>query len=621
MVCAALAREAGFEVLALTIDYNQRHRVELEAAESDRRAACRPAHRPAARPDRVRRLGADRRHGRARRTASGEGIPVTYVPARNTIFLSLALAWAEAAGARDLFIGVNALDYSGYPDCRPEFIAAFEALANRATKAGVEGEGFTVHAPLQHMTKADIAREAAAARARRGAQPQLLRPGAGRQPLRPVRRLPAARQGVRRGGAARPDRSTHDLRGQGGVPDAAGRGRAGGQPGGVPALRRLQSVVGARSRTGRPRSAISATPISSAPTGRAAASSPTRRSLPAMSRRCGASGEERRLVVVTGGEPMLQLDAALVDALHERGFRVAVESNGTLAAVPGIDWLCVSPKAGTDVVQRSGDELKLVWPQPGIDPAELEDWDFRHFLVQPMDCDERAGGDRRGDRAGDGAAAMAAVAAGAQGRRAALAAKRSQKEAAGHEPAASRTNSGASRRKAPANYIALVVFAALSAALSRRRSWSCSRPSPCWRPIGRRVDRGRVVGDDVLGGEILVNVHGVVGGFVAAASRNRQGRTGDQDKSTHSKLPRLSDLERLPRFANRAHNSLKRWPPSSTLSRLGQVIEKRRKIAFQSIIDARSSAFRGRARRGWSRHIRRCRTARFRRNATGPARR
>jgi 7-carboxy-7-deazaguanine synthase (Cx14CxxC type) len=101
-----------------------------------------------------------------------------------------------------------------------------------------------------------------------------------------------------------------------------------------------------------------------------------------------AAGEER-LVVVTGGEPMLQLDPALVDALHHRGFRVAAESNGTLAAVPDLDWLCVSPKAGTEIVQRSGDELKLVWPQPGIDPAELEQWDFRHFLVQPMDCDER----------------------------------------------------------------------------------------------------------------------------------------------------------------------------------------------------------------------------------------
>ena len=96
--------------------------------------------------------------------------------------------------------------------------------------------------------------------------------------------------------------------------------------------------------------------------------------------------ESRRLVVVTGGEPMLQLDRALVDALHRLGFRVAVETNGTLPAVEGLDWICVSPKAGTDIVQRSGNELKLVWPQPGIDPAELEGWDFEHFLVQPMDC-------------------------------------------------------------------------------------------------------------------------------------------------------------------------------------------------------------------------------------------
>ena len=100
-------------------------------------------------------------------------------------------------------------------------------------------------------------------------------------------------------------------------------------------------------------------------------------------------GDERRLVVVTGGEPMLQLDIALVDALHARGFSVAAESNGTIAATPGIDWLCVSPKASTEVVQRSGDELKLVWPQEGIDPAELEGWAFDHFLVQPMDCAER----------------------------------------------------------------------------------------------------------------------------------------------------------------------------------------------------------------------------------------
>jgi len=96
----------------------------------------------------------------------------------------------------------------------------------------------------------------------------------------------------------------------------------------------------------------------------------------------------RRLVVVTGGEPLLQLDSALIDTLHARGFAIAVETNGTLPAPEGIDWLCVSPKAGTEVVQRSGDELKLVWPQSGIDPAVLAGWDFDHFLIQPMDCDE-----------------------------------------------------------------------------------------------------------------------------------------------------------------------------------------------------------------------------------------
>ena len=99
---------------------------------------------------------------------------------------------------------------------------------------------------------------------------------------------------------------------------------------------------------------------------------------------------ERRLVVVTGGEPILQLDAGLIEALHARGFEVAVESNGTLPAPDGLDWLCISPKAGTDVVQRSGNELKLVWPQPGIDPDELARWDFDHFLIQPMDGPDKA---------------------------------------------------------------------------------------------------------------------------------------------------------------------------------------------------------------------------------------
>jgi len=160
MVCAGLAREAGFEVLALTIDYGQRHRVELTAA---RAIAAKLADRHIVLLLDLAAFGGSALTSDVavpKDSVGAAGIPVTYVPARNTIFLSLALAWAEAAGARDLFIGVNALDYSGYPDCRPEFVAAFEALANRATKAGVEGEGFAVHAPLQHMTKADIAREA-----------------------------------------------------------------------------------------------------------------------------------------------------------------------------------------------------------------------------------------------------------------------------------------------------------------------------------------------------------------------------------------------------------------------------------------------------------------------------
>ena len=162
MVSAALARQAGYRLFALTIDYNQRHRIELDAAA--RVAAMLGAERHVVMPLDLSRFG-----GSALTDTSiavpgagvAPGIPVTYVPARNAIFLSVALGWAESAGARDLVIGINALDYSGYPDCRPEFIAAFEAMAMAATKAGVEGERLTVHAPLAAMSKADIARAAA----------------------------------------------------------------------------------------------------------------------------------------------------------------------------------------------------------------------------------------------------------------------------------------------------------------------------------------------------------------------------------------------------------------------------------------------------------------------------
>ncbi|QMW22237.1 7-cyano-7-deazaguanine synthase QueC [Sandaracinobacteroides saxicola] len=158
--CLALAAQEGWRILALTIDYNQRHRIELDAA---RRLA---AHYAVARhivlPLDLRGFGGSALTDdiAVPKTGVEPGIPVTYVPARNTIFLSVALGWAEAAGAHDLFIGVNALDYSGYPDCRPEFIAAFEAMANTATRAGVEGTPFKVHTPLLAMTKADIVRAA-----------------------------------------------------------------------------------------------------------------------------------------------------------------------------------------------------------------------------------------------------------------------------------------------------------------------------------------------------------------------------------------------------------------------------------------------------------------------------
>jgi 7-cyano-7-deazaguanine synthase len=161
MVTAALAQERGFAVNALSVDYGQRHRLELESAAriAERMGLARHT-----------RIALDlRAFGGSALTDAidvpkggvGDDIPVTYVPARNLVFLALTTACAEAAGARDVFIGVNALDYSGYPDCRPEFIASFAETARLGTKAGVEGAPFTIHAPLQHMTKADIARECA----------------------------------------------------------------------------------------------------------------------------------------------------------------------------------------------------------------------------------------------------------------------------------------------------------------------------------------------------------------------------------------------------------------------------------------------------------------------------
>ena len=160
----AIARDRGFTPYALSFRYGQRHAFELQAAEAVARAQGVARH-VIAQID-LREFGgsaltADIDVPKGRSTeAMGQGIPVTYVPARNTVFLSFALAWAETLGAADLFVGVNALDYSGYPDCRPEYIAAFETLANLATKAGVEGTTrLKIHAPLMQMNKAQIIAE------------------------------------------------------------------------------------------------------------------------------------------------------------------------------------------------------------------------------------------------------------------------------------------------------------------------------------------------------------------------------------------------------------------------------------------------------------------------------
>lgn len=152
----AMARAEGYQCHALSFDYGQRHRCELDAAETVARQLGTQAHRTVTLD--LRQFGGSALTDDAIAVpdSGGEGIPVTYVPARNTVFLSLALAWAEVLGARDIFIGVNAVDYSGYPDCRPEYIDAFERMANLATKAGVEGQHFYIHAPLIELSKAQI---------------------------------------------------------------------------------------------------------------------------------------------------------------------------------------------------------------------------------------------------------------------------------------------------------------------------------------------------------------------------------------------------------------------------------------------------------------------------------
>ena len=326
----------------------------------------------------------------------GAGIPVTYVPARNTVFLSFALAWAEVLGSSDIFIGVNALDYSGYPDCRPEYIAAFEQMANLATKAGVEGsQHLKIHAPLMQLTKAEIIRRGLELGVDYGMTHSCYDPDAegracghcdscllrlrglrGRRDRRP-RSIPGGSAGA--GMTYTVKEIFYTLQGEG-----ANAGR--------PAV--FCRFAGCNLWTGREQDRQRAICTFCdtdfvGPTARTAASS-ARAGRPRRGGRREVAGVGERPIATRsssapGGEPLLQLDEAAIDALHARGVRDRGRDQRHAHAARGIDWICVSPKAGSETILLRGSELKLVYPQDEAPPERFADADFDHFYLQPMD--------------------------------------------------------------------------------------------------------------------------------------------------------------------------------------------------------------------------------------------
>ena len=308
----------------------------------------------------------------------GAGIPITYVPARNTIFLSFALAWAEVLGARDIFIGVNALDYSGYPDCRPEYIAALRADGEPRDARGVEGHA----ADRDPHTAIDLTKRQIIELGRRLGVDYALTTSC-YDPTPTARacghcdacqlRLRGFREAGTVGSRALRPRRTRavqprdDLHGQGDLLHAAGRGRERRAAGRVLPVHRLQPVDGARGGSRTVRSARSATRISSAsgPDGGKFATADALADAVAHAGRGRSSAGARPLRRVHGRRAAAPTRRRRRRALHARGFEIAVETNGTQPAPAGIDWVCVSPKARRRLVLTSGDELKLVYPQAG----------------------------------------------------------------------------------------------------------------------------------------------------------------------------------------------------------------------------------------------------------------
>ena len=394
----AVAEAEGYAVHALSFDYGQRHSVELDAAK-----AIAARHQVA--EHRIIRLDPRALGGSALTDAIdvpkhrsdaelGSGIPVTYVPARNTLFLSYALAWAEVLETGDIFIGVNALDYSGYPDCRPAFISAFEAMANLATRGGVEGSyPIRIHAPLQDLTKAQIIEFGMRLDVDYSLTISCYDPRHDGKPCGACDACLLRAKGFATVG--RPDPRACPLCGL-----IMGRSRSyavkeifytlqgEGAQAGRPAV--FCRFTGCNLWSGREQHReravcrfcdtefVGMDGVLGARYGDA-------RALASQIDALWPPGEAHRFVVLTGGEPLLQVDASLIDALHDRGFEVAVETNGTLPLPAPIDWVCVSPKAGTELKLVQGSELKLVYPQDGAEPTRYEALAFEHFYLQPMD--------------------------------------------------------------------------------------------------------------------------------------------------------------------------------------------------------------------------------------------
>lgn len=422
----AIAVAEGFDVHALSFSYGQRHGHELEAAG---RVAARygaAEHRVAtidlglfggsALTDRALEVPRDRAEDEV-----GGDVPITYVPARNTIFLAHALAYAEVIGAHDIFIGVNSLDYSGYPDCRPEFVDAFERLANLATRAATEeGARLRIRTPLLHLTKARIIQRGMELGVDYALTTSCYDPTDGGLACGRCDACQLRLRGFAAAGLTDPAPYTYrdggDARDAGSAPaaptdaDSSARARSytvkeifytlqgEGANAGRPAV--FCRFSGCNLWTGREEDRATATCtfcdtdfVGIGPDGGRFADAASLAD--AVAARWPAAAGGRPLVVCTGGEPLLQLDAAAVEALHARGFEVAVETNGTRPAPPGLDWICVSPKAGAPLILTAGDELKLVYPQEGAEPERFEGLQFRELFLQPMDGPELAANTER----------------------------------------------------------------------------------------------------------------------------------------------------------------------------------------------------------------------------------